>query len=418
MRALQCIENIVPNLELPEFQNIGAQMALLNKHMVLGADTGLGKTFTYSVFVRGLLNRDPEKKHILVIIHDSIPQVPNDVAALASVPVTTITGEQSGVAKLRAQWNRSSIFMLTLESFRNPEIVLFLFHRLMSIESFSVDEAHHCNGWDSSDTAFTIRALTQYIPYVCLLTATPATRNSQQFYRLMNLVDRRLSPRRDETAWGKYQERYLPVNRADYDMKGNYRPVLEIVNPMQHQIGRVRGNIFKTFKGPGAVAQVERLVKVVLERKRQHKSVIVYVNLHAVREWVEQHFDRAGITYVSLTGRVTKQQDREAILQCFANREVDVLITSVSESLNIDSDTVVFYEFTTKMKQVMGRAHRGLNEKELELVFIVTRDSMETEFFIKYVYKRSLLLQKILQKDFSEFIAIGEQLEGMRISDD
>ena len=80
MKALQCVENIVPGLELPEFQNTGAQMALLNKRVALGADTGLGKTFTYAVFVRGLLNRNPENKHVLVIIHDSIKQVPTDVA--------------------------------------------------------------------------------------------------------------------------------------------------------------------------------------------------------------------------------------------------------------------------------------------------------------------------------------------------
>lgn len=416
MRSLQCLENIVPNLELPEYQNIGAQTALLNKRVLLGTDTGMGKTFTYSVFVRGLLNRNPEGKHILVIIKDSIQQVPADIENLTSVYVATFTGEQGEAQKLRAQWRQNSIFALTIESFRNPNIVLFLFNKMKEIESFSIDEAHHCNNWDSSDTAFTIRALVQYCPYACLLTATPATKESQQFYRLMNLVDRNLSPRRNETAWGKYEQRYLPVNRSDYDMKGNYKPTLEVVNPMPHQVGQLHGDIFKTIKGPNAVNQAERLVSVVKERKARGKSVIVYVRLHAVREWIEKHFQDAGITFVSLTGRVTKQEEREKLLQTFSNREVDVLITSVSESLNIDADVVVFYEFTTKMKQVMGRAHRGLEGKELELVFIITRNTAEVEFFYKYVYKRSIILQKILQKDFSEFIKVGEQLHELRIS--
>lgn len=418
MKALQCVENIVPGLELPEFQNTGAQMALLNKRVALGADTGLGKTFTYAVFVRGLLNRNPENKHVLVIIHDSIKQVPTDVADLCQVGVTAITGEQSEFKRLASEWRRNSIFILTLESFRNPAVVLFLFNRLPAIESFSIDEAHHCSNWDSSDTAFTVRALSHYISYVCALSATPATKESKQFYRLMNVVDRKLSPRMDETAWGKYAERYLPVNREDYGMKGNYIPTLEVVNPMPRQVGKVSGNIFLTFKGPGADNQVEALVRIVQERKRQGKSVIIYVNLHAVREWVEEHFSSAGISFVSLTGRVTKQAAREEILNTFRSGGVDVLITSVSESLNIDSDVVIFYEFTTKMKQVMGRAHRGLEGKQLELVFIVTRDSMETEYFHKYVYKRSLVLQRILQKDFSEFITIGKQLREMRIGAD
>lgn len=103
------------------------------------------------------------------------------------------------------------------------------------------------------------------------------------------------------------------------------------------------------------------------------------------------------------------------MLDSFAKREVDVLITSVSESLNIDADTVIFYEFTTKIKQVMGRAHRGLYGKELELVFIVTKDTAEVEFFDKYIYRRSITLQRLLQKDYSEFISIGLQLKQMSV---
>ena len=64
IRSIQCLENVIPGIELSEFQNIGVQKMLLNKHMLLAFDTGLGKTYTYSVMVRALLNRNPEKKHI------------------------------------------------------------------------------------------------------------------------------------------------------------------------------------------------------------------------------------------------------------------------------------------------------------------------------------------------------------------
>ena len=45
---LICVENIIPGLELPEFQNTGVQEALLNKKMMLSFDTGMGKTYTYA----------------------------------------------------------------------------------------------------------------------------------------------------------------------------------------------------------------------------------------------------------------------------------------------------------------------------------------------------------------------------------
>ena len=250
------------------------------------------------------------------------------------------------------------------------------------------------------------------------LSATPATRTNAQFYRIMNLIDRNLSSQRDESNYGAYLDRYLPVNRGDYDMKGDYITTSEIVTPMPHQVGNIKGDVFRVIKGPNAVNQVERLVKVVLDRKRKGQSVIVYVHLHCVREWVEQHFRDVGITFESLTGRVTKQAERQRMLDSFNNREVDVLITSVSESLNIDADVVVFYEFTTRIKQVMGRAHRGLTGKRLELVFIITRDTAEVDFFNKYIYKRSMSLQRLLKKDYSEFIKVGEQLKSLDIASD
>lgn len=418
MKQMRCLENIIPDLELPEFQNIGVFQMLVNKKMLLGFDTGTGKTFTYAVFVRGLLNRNPEKKHIFVIIHDSLEQAPKDLSDFTAVPVEAISGAQGEAGRLSHLWDKTSIFVMTYESFRNPSVVLFLYRHLMEIESLVIDEAHHCSNWDTSNTAFMIRSLCRWLEFVDGLSATPATREGRQFYRIMNVLDRTISSQRDESNYGAYDDRYLPVNRGDYDIKGDYKAIPEIVPPMAHQVGKIKGDVFRVIKGPGAVNQVERLVKVVLDRRRQGKSTIVYVRLHCVREWIEEHFIDAGITFESLTGRVTKRDERQRMLDRFARRDCDVLITSVSESLNIDADVVVFYEFTTQLKQVMGRAHRGLTGKELELIFILTKDTAEVDYFLKYIYRRSLTLQRLLRKDYSEFIKVGEQLKELNIASD
>ena len=86
----------------------------------------------------------------------------------------------------------------------------------------------------------------------------------------------------------------------------------------------------------------------------------------------------------------------------------------MTESLNIEADIVVFYEFTTSVKQVIGRAHRGLEGKTLEIAFIITKDTDEVDYFLKYIYERSLLIQKLLRKDYGELIAIGEEVEQLR----
>ena len=347
------------------------QEVLLNKKMLLAFDTGTGKTFTYALFVRALLNRNPDKKHIFVIIHDSLDQSLKDIRGLVYAPAMAFSSTMSDLVKLRKMWSRLSVVIMTYECFRDMDTVLFLYNHLLELESFTIDEAHHASNWDVSDTAFMIRAITQFIPYVVGLSATPMTSRKNQFYQLLNIIDRSLSFRRDENFTGKYSSHYLPVNREDYNIKGKYKSTLELVTPQLHQIGDIKGIISRVIKGTGAVNQVESLIRIVTLRLTEGKSVIIYVNYHDSRRWVEQHLASNNIDFVSLHGKITKAEDRRKILADFDERKVNVLVTSVAESLNIDADVVVFYEFTTKIKQVMGRAHRGLEGKELELVFIL-----------------------------------------------
>lgn len=405
----------MPDVELPEFQLEGMKNTFENKKMLLAFDTGTGKTFTYSGIVRGLVNANPEGKHILVIINDSIPQVPNDIRSLTKLAVESFDGQGDSVSKLRFFWGRTNIFCLTLEALRLLGIVQFLFEHLPEIESFVIDEAHHVSNWDSSDTAFMIRSLVKYVPYVVELSATPMTRSSKQFYRLQNLLDRNMSFQRDETFRGKYVNRYMPVNRKDYDIKGKYISTLVEVQPTLEQMQPQHGIVFKNLKGTGAVPQVESLCCFVKDRLAQGKRVLVYVHYHDTRSWVEQNFQTEGISFTSLHGKLRNKSEKSKAVEAFKSGAVDVLVTSVTESLNIEADVVVFYEFTTLVKQVIGRAHRGLVGKPLEVAFVITRETDEVEYFLKYIYTRSLMIQKLLRKDYSELIEMGKKVERLRI---
>ena len=413
----QNLNNVLPDVELWDFQREGMQKVFSNQKMLLAFDTGTGKTFTYAGIVRGLLNRNPDKKHVLVIINDSITQVPRDVSQLVRVAVEAFDGTEESAGRLRFFWDRTSILILTMEAFRVFGVVKFLFDHLMEIESFTIDEAHHCSNWDTSDTAFMIRALAQYVPYVIELSATPMTRVSQQYYRLMNILDRRRSRTRDETYVGAYVDRYMSVNRRDYDIKGQYVSTLVEVQPTMEQLQPQHGIIFKKLKGTGATPQVKALIETVQQRLAENKRVIVYTHYHDSRRWIETNFTEHGISFVSLHGKVVKKVEREGILNAYREGKVDVLITSVTESLNIDADVVIFYEFTTLVKQVIGRAHRGLAGKPLEIVFIITKDTDEVSFFLKYIYERSLTVQKLIMKDYSEIVEIGKKVKKLELDD-
>ena len=415
MKTPLCLQNILPGVEMPSFQLGGLTEVFTNNKMLLAFDTGTGKTFTYAGIVRGLLNRNPDKKHLLVIINDSIPQVPNDVRSLTSVATESFDGTSESSARLKFFWDRTSIFCFTLEALRIPGVVLFLFKHLLEIESLTIDEAHHVSNWGSSDTAFMIRALAREIPFVVELSATPMTSESKQYYRLLNVLDRNISPYRDETRFGKYVNRYMPVNRDDYGLKGDYTPTLVKVTPTIDQMKKQKGIVFRHLKGTGAIPQVNALIETVASRLCDGKRVLIYMHYHDTREWVEKHLKEANIPYTSLHGRVVGKAEKQIVLDRFRNHEVDVLVTSVTESLNIEADVVIFYEFTTSVKQVIGRAHRGLRGKRLEIVFILTEDTDEIEYFLKYIYARSLTVQRLLGKDYSEIVEIGREVEQMSL---
>lgn len=402
-----CLTTLL-DAELPEYQNKGLLMALRNKRVLLSFDTGLGKTFTYAYFVRALLNRNPSKKHIFVIINDQLEQTPSDLSDLVGVNVTAHSGEINSLRELVRQWDTSSIILLTYEAFRNTSLVLWLYEHIDSIESIAIDEAHRVANWTTSDTAFTLYCLVSKIEYCVGLTATPITSEKQQFYRLMNLIDRGVSFRRDETWLNSYDGCYMSVNRSDIGMKGNYDSKIVWVRPHFHQACDIKGDVFRVTKGTGAKNQVEKLVELL--KCRQGRKVIVYVFHHDSREWIENHLDKEGIAYVSLHGRV-KHRDRGEILDRFKEGNIDVLLTSISESLNIDADCCIFYEFTAKFKQIMGRAHRALKGKNLEIIFLLTRETQEVEFFREYVYKRSITIQRLLGKDYSDIIKLGSHIE-------
>lgn len=153
-------------------------------------------------------------------------------------------------------------------------------------------------------------------------------------------------------------------------------------------------------KGEGATNQVNALVKLIKERK--DKRGLVYINQHAIRSWVLPFLDSAGIKYNCINGH-TKQADRERIMDEFnIQKSLDVVVTSVTTAIDLDCDYVIFYEFTPLLKQMIGRAHRGLGDKHLDIIFMLTEDSCEVDYFVDNIVSKSLLAQTILHKSYSE----------------
>ena len=168
--------------------------------------------------------------------------------------------------------------------------------------------------------------------------------------------------------------------------------------------------MFELCKGDGAIPQVRKLVEVI--KDREGKRGLVYVNQHSVRQWILPFLDEAGIKYACVNGN-TKMKERAEIMRQFnEEKSLDVVVTSVTTALDLDCDFVVFYEFTVEVKQMIGRAHRGLGNKDLDVIFIITTDTCEIDYFYDNIFSISMEVKSLLHQDFSELEDVDAIIQG------
>lgn len=409
MKYKELVNCICPNVILEDAQIEGVISFLRDKKTLLAYDTGLGKTFIAGACLRGLLNANESSKHLMIVLGEQEKQTPQQIHMMTGV--TTIFSDASSISlnKLFKQWNYANIIIITYECFQNSKFVAFLYNHLTEITSVVIDEAHLASNWNTSNTAWLIRAFVDKVEYALALSATPVTSNRAQFPRLRNLLDRNVSYRRYETiSTNKSNKGYVQVNRKDIGLKGNYNSKIIWCEPMLYQIGKLKGNIFATTKGTGAVNQANAVIEKLRECKNE--AILIYVHYHDSRIWLEENLTKAGFLFASVHGKMTRKGEREEQLELFTSGKVNILVTSITTALDISADTIFFYEYTTLVKQVIGRPHRGLTPKDLNIYFFITKDTEEVDYFTKYIYYRSLDIQKLLGKDYSEIISLRDEL--------
>ena len=92
---------------------------------------------------------------------------------------------------------------------------------------------------------------------------------------------------------------------------------------------------------------------------------------------------------------------------------IDVVLLSVTTAVDLDCEYVVFYEFTVDVKQLMGRAHRGVENKVVQVYFLLTKGTGEVQYFIDNIYNKCELFARILGKEDRAILEVGEKI-GLR----
>lgn len=415
MNSFDAIKYVLNDIELHPLQCIDVMRMLYSKRAIVVYDTGLGKTVLAAAVMKLLWREDPHRKFIFIGMHDQLVQTPEKLERMCGRKVIATSGAAKDIANLqKSNFENYSVLFITHEALLSDNLMNVLFRVRDNYNGIFIDEAHELNNTGYARSATILAGMVRQFEYCYALTATPIISSVSQLAKLANIVDSAQFPSAKkferEVTRGVYdiiEHKLFFINRTRQEFDDGeseptiYNAVTEFVEPLPHQRNISNDSmIFQICKGEGAYPQVERLVKVIKDRSTQRG--LIYIHHHEVREWVLKFLDEAGISYECING-TTSVSERARIMHEFNDlKQYDVIITSVTTAVDLDCDYVVFYEFTVKIKQMIGRAHRGLTGKTLDVVFIITDDSKEIDYFYNNIYKISMFIQSIMHHDYTE----------------
>lgn len=410
LKSYTAISTILNGLVLEGFQSSDLVRSLFFRKFIFSYDTGLGKTLMACAWMMALRNQDPSRRFIFFVKNNQLAQTPQKIMKATGLRIVTSTGEASALDKkiFRNDLEKYDVVMLTHSCLDNAGVLAELYENRDRFFGVIVDEAHAVSNIQGSKAAFSLMTLLNYYDWALALTATPMKISVSELINLMYIVHREAIPD-IKTCEGllmtngvtDFKDVIVVRTRADLGIMSEYIPKIHFVHPTEAQRGASGRDMFFITKGKGAYPQAFELIKTIKEYRPRRG--IIFIHHHEVREGLLEYLDKTDIDYACLNG---KSSDQEIMSVCeeFNRGEHEIIITSLTDALDLDCDYVVFYEFTVDFKQLIGRAERGLNPKTLYIHYIFTLDTDESEYFYRNVYLRSLLTRTILGQDVNHII--------------
>lgn len=409
----------LPGFQLTDFQCVDTLVAINNKQALLKYDTGMGKTIVACAIMKCLKKLKPDMKFVFFGKNTQLLQTPAKLREYSGLSVLEVSAKSDDV--FGKVWGKRledhDILFLTYETLLNKFVMSYLYTYRWMFSCIFVDEIHtECNFRDSS-RALRLRAVLRNFEYRYGLTATPITGRSAQLAEICHMLDWESFPdiktmnselKNEENIMYRRPELLIVRTRVDEGMETKFNAEPVFVEPMPHQVGANGRNLFQTCKGEGAVRQAE-VVREIILNNRPFKG-LVYINFHEIREWLLPFLDQVGIRYGCINGKVSNNE-RKSIVDSFVDNKLDVVITSVTDSLDLECDYVIFMQYCTDMQQMLGRAHRTMNPKAVDLYFIFTKQTAEASYFLEFIYKRQLFTQLLFKDKDSVLIELGKELQ-------
>lgn len=428
--ALNSIFDREQNVQLEPFQTADVLNLLLNKQGLLIYDTGLGKTYVASAFMRVLSMNDRTCKHLFFCKNAQLDQTPNKIAKVSGLRVASFSASADDVRRLKwADVGSYDVLILTHEVLNSNEAMRYIYSIKEFFKSIVIDEAHEMCNYYSSASGEMLRSLANRIEYRIALSATPITTSTLQLAQLTHILDRKMCSNAYEFAKlldggypivEEHPKFYIVRTRASVDAVTNFKTKLILVPAMSFQHGAKGKYLGTVVKGPGATRQVKNLIKVIQSHIENGERGLVYIRHHVVRNWVVSNLKETGIRFACINGESNTigpnetKVERKVIYEEFDNGNLDVVLTSVAHGVDMECDYIFFYEFYADIRQMLGRGHRDLNPKDLIVYFMFTLDTDEIDFFMRTVYDRSLTVQTVLRQSVGKLLDAGRKAHSVQ----
>lgn len=426
LKSYRAMNDILNGITLHDLQCVDVLKMIANKRALVIYDTGTGKTLLAATAMKLLIREDPSRLFVMFINKDQISQTPKKLQKFAGLSCITSTA----AADVRGYFlsenlQNYNVILLTHECLHNSDVLNAIYDVRDKICGIIIDEAHGYNNFNNAHSASVLKAMLKRFEFVWGLTATPIVSDVAQIARLSNMLlpDKYTNPKKlaNDMLHDYFKISSDPgffINRKASELGRVSSPkgFVVSVSPQPHQLNCNCGGVelFQICKGDGATNQVNALIKLIQENNALHQRGLVYISQTSVLRWVTVNLQKAGIKYACINGN-TPMDERSVIEDKFAGKEYDVILTSVTTAVDLDCEYVVFYEFTVLVNQMIGRAHRSLEPKDLNVYFIITRDTNEEVYFVNNIYAKCQMVRDILGKENS---AVDDVATHLGITDD
>lgn len=426
--GMQSIENVLPGITLASFQTFVIVLCLIRKKQLISMDTGLGKTLVAAAIMRLV---STTKKWLFICQDSNIVQTARKLSKfLPDKRVQICTSDPKQKKMFFTLSESSDIHVLTYQSFANEEVNKLLFSRRKEYVGLICDESHTIGNDGSNASTLLKHMLRKNFEYQFFLTATPLRVDIFQILNQINMIDPILVPdpqnlaikhtiydaARNVVGFHSLKElsdlimlRYISVTRGDLGVAGDYHSKLLIVPQDPNIKKHDKPESIKFEKSSPNNYSLRALCNLVRRYLGEGKKGLVYANLEIYKSLLLRELSK--FCRVGRLDGTLKRLESSKVQEGFNSGDYDVLVSNITEGRDLSCDYIVFYEQTVNFKQFIGRGERGIQGKDLDIVFILIKDSYDLQFFYKNVYKRGLVLETLCGKNIKELRDIKKQIE-------